>query len=79
MASKGIQEIVITGVNIGTFQDKNKSFSDLVEELEKVKGIERFRISSIEPNLISDDIIKLVKNSNKFMPHFHIPLQSDQI
>ena len=76
IASKGIKEIVITGVNIGTFQDNNKGFGDLVEELEQVKGIERFRISSIEPNLISDNVINLVKNSNKFMPHFHIPLQS---
>lgn len=78
IASKGIKEIVITGVNIGTFKDKNnnKGFADLMRELEKVNGIERYRISSIEPNLITDEIIQLVKNSKKFMPHFHIPLQS---
>ena len=78
IADKGVKEIVITGVNIGEFRDKNdnKNFSDLVQELDKVKKIERYRISSIEPNLISDEVIKLVKNSEKFMPHFHIPMQS---
>jgi len=78
IADKGIKEIVITGVNIGEFKDKNdnRDFSDLVKELDKVKRIERYRISSIEPNLISDEVIKLVKKSNKFMPHFHIPMQS---
>jgi threonylcarbamoyladenosine tRNA methylthiotransferase MtaB len=78
IADKGIKEIVITGVNIGEFKDKNnnRNFSDLVKELDKVKRIERYRISSIEPNLISDEVIKLVKNSKKFMPHFHIPMQS---
>ena len=78
IADKGIKEIVITGVNIGEFKDKNdnRNFSDLVNELDKVKRIERYRISSIEPNLISDEVIKLVKNSKKFMPHFHIPMQS---
>tara|TARA_B110000008_G_scaffold4244_1_gene4061 strand:- start:13824 stop:15122 length:1299 start_codon:yes stop_codon:yes gene_type:complete len=78
IADKGIKEIVITGVNIGEFKDKNdnRNFADLVKELDKVEGIERYRISSIEPNLISDDVIDLVKSSNKFMPHFHIPMQS---
>jgi len=78
IADKGIKEIVITGVNIGEFKDKNdnRNFSDLVKELDKVEQIERYRISSIEPNLISDEVIKLVKNSVKFMPHFHIPMQS---
>ncbi len=78
IAERGIKEIVITGVNIGEFKDKNnnRSFSDLVKELDKVEKIERYRISSIEPNLISDEVIKLVKNSKKFMPHFHIPMQS---
>ena len=78
IADKGIKEIVITGVNIGEFKDKNdnRNFSDLVKELDKVKRIERYRISSIEPNLISDEVINLVKNSKKFMPHFHIPMQS---
>tara|TARA_B110000240_G_scaffold177974_1_gene207026 strand:+ start:867 stop:2165 length:1299 start_codon:yes stop_codon:yes gene_type:complete len=78
IANKGIKEIVITGVNIGEFKDKNdnRNFSDLVKELDNVKKIERYRISSIEPNLISDEVIKLVRNSKKFMPHFHIPLQS---
>ena len=78
IADKGIKEIVITGVNIGEFKDKNdnRNFSDLVKELDKVEKIERYRISSIEPNLISDEVIQLVKNSEKFMPHFHIPMQS---
>lgn len=78
IADKGIKEIVITGVNIGEFKDKNdnKNFSDLIKELDKLERIERYRISSIEPNLISDEVIKLVKNSEKFMPHFHIPMQS---
>lgn len=76
IASKGIKEIVITGVNIGDFQDNDKQFSDLIKKLDQIKGIERYRISSIEPNLITDEIISLVKKSKKFMPHFHIPLQS---
>ena len=78
IADKGIKEIVITGVNIGEFKDKNDSrnFSDLIKELDKIERIERYRISSIEPNLISDEVIKLVKKSEKFMPHFHIPMQS---
>lgn len=76
IASKKIKEIIITGVNIGEFKDNNKKFIDLIRELEKVDKIERFRISSIEPNLITDQIIEFVKNSKKFMPHFHIPLQS---
>lgn len=78
IVSQGVKEIVITGVNIGDFKDKNnnKNFSDLIYELDKVRGIERYRISSIEPNLISDRIISIVKKSKKFMPHFHIPLQS---
>jgi len=78
IASKGVKEIVITGVNIGDFKDKNnkRNFSDLIYELDHIEGIERYRISSIEPNLISDRIISIVKKSNKFMPHFHIPLQS---
>ena len=76
ISESGIKEIVITGVNIGDFKDGDKYFIDLINELEKVRGIERYRISSIEPNLITDDIIDTVKNSKKFMPHFHIPLQS---
>ena len=78
IAANDIKEIVITGVNIGEFKDKNnnKNFGELITELEKVKGIERYRISSIEPNLITDEIINTVKHSNKFMPHFHIPMQS---
>ena len=78
IADKGIKEIIITGVNIGEFKDKhdNRNFSDLIKELDKIERIERYRISSIEPNLISDEVIKLVKNSEKFMPHFHMPMQS---
>ena len=76
IAQNNIKEIVITGVNIGEFRDGKKRFSDLTKELENVKGIERYRISSIEPNMITDEIIETVKTSKKFMPHFHIPLQS---
>ena len=76
IAKNGIKEIVLTGVNIGDFKENNQRFIDLIRELEKVQGIERYRISSIEPNLITDEIIDFVKRSNKFMPHFHIPLQS---
>lgn len=78
IAKKGIKEIVITGVNIGDFRDRenNKNFAQLLKELELVKGIERYRISSIEPNLITDEVVYHVKNSKKFMPHFHIPMQS---
>ena len=78
IAENGIKEIVITGVNIGEFIDPetNESFYNLIRKLEDIDGIERYRISSIEPNLITDEIIKFVKKSKKFMPHFHIPLQS---
>jgi len=72
-----INEVVLTGVNIGDFgQDKGENFYQLIQELDKVKGIERYRISSIEPNLLSPEIIDFVADSKKFMPHFHIPLQS---
>ena len=79
VASKNIKEIVLTGVNIGDFgaiQDYNETFYDLLVELDKVEGIDRFRISSIEPNLLSDEIIDFVAQSNRIVPHFHIPLQS---
>jgi threonylcarbamoyladenosine tRNA methylthiotransferase MtaB len=77
IASKGFKEIILTGVNIGDFgQSGNESFFDLIKALEKVDGIERYRISSIEPNLIKDEIIEFVSKSAKFLPHFHIPLQS---
>jgi len=80
IAVQGIKEIVITGVNIGTFKDTSngttRNFYDLIRELDKVEGIARYRISSIEPNLLSDEIIKFVARSDKFVPHFHIPLQS---
>ena len=76
IAKNGIKEIVITGVNIGDYKYEDKKFIDVIKELEKVKGITRYRISSIEPNLITDEIIEFVKKSRKFMPHFHIPLQS---
>ncbi len=82
IADSGFREIVLTGVNIGEFGSKNnESFIDLIRALDKVEGIERYRISSIEPNLIDDDIIEFVASSNKFLPHFHIPLQagSDRI
>ena len=77
VAANGGKEIVLTGVNIGDFgKSTNESFVDLVKALDNVEGIERFRISSIEPNLLTDEIIDFVANSKRFMPHFHIPLQS---
>lgn len=76
IAKNGIKEIVITGVNIGDYKYEDKKFIDVIKKLEKVNGITRYRISSIEPNLITDEIIEFVKKSRKFMPHFHIPLQS---
>ncbi|MFC2100647.1 tRNA (N(6)-L-threonylcarbamoyladenosine(37)-C(2))-methylthiotransferase MtaB [Bacteroidota bacterium] len=77
IAQSKIKEIILTGVNIGEFGKSNKeSFFDLIKALDKVTGIERFRISSIEPDLLSDEIIDFVAESNKFLPHFHIPLQS---
>ena len=76
IASRGIKEIILTGVNTGDFgKSTNETFLDLIKELENVTGIERYRISSIEPNLITDDIINFVASSKKFLPHFHIPLQ----
>ena len=83
ISSSGIKEIVLTGVNIGDygkgeFGNKNheNTFLDLVSALDKVDGISRVRISSIEPNLLTNDIIDFVSKSNKFVPHFHIPMQS---
>ncbi|MFO7868090.1 MAG: tRNA (N(6)-L-threonylcarbamoyladenosine(37)-C(2))-methylthiotransferase MtaB [Bacteroidales bacterium] len=77
IATYNIQEIVLTGINIGDFgQSTNETFIDLIQELDTIKGINRYRISSIEPNLISTDIIQFVQESEKFMPHIHIPLQS---
>ena len=76
-AVEGGKEIVITGVNIGDFgKTTGESFFDLVKALDTVEGIERYRISSIEPNLLTDEIIEYVAKSRAFMPHFHIPLQS---
>jgi len=77
IASKGIKEIILTGVNTGDFgKSTNESFLRLIQELEKIDGIVRYRISSIEPNLITDEIIDFCSKSSKFLPHFHIPLQS---
>lgn len=83
LAQNGVKEIVLTGVNLGDFgkgpdgaKKIEENFYDLVQELDKIDGIERYRISSIEPNLLSKDIIEFVAQSKKFMPHFHIPLQS---
>lgn len=82
LAADGVKEIVLTGVNLGDFgkgPDGGKheeDFFGLVAALDAVTGIQRYRISSIEPNLLTNDIITFVANSNKFMPHFHIPLQS---
>ncbi|RGN40222.1 tRNA (N(6)-L-threonylcarbamoyladenosine(37)-C(2))-methylthiotransferase MtaB [Bacteroides oleiciplenus] len=76
-AVDGGKEIVLTGVNIGDFgKSTGETFFDLVKALDEVEGIERYRISSIEPNLLTDEIIEFVSHSRSFMPHFHIPLQS---
>ncbi|MES2062173.1 MAG: tRNA (N(6)-L-threonylcarbamoyladenosine(37)-C(2))-methylthiotransferase MtaB [Bacteroidota bacterium] len=80
IAASGVKEIVLTGVNLGDFGIRNGQredrFFDLVKALDEVEGIDRIRISSIEPNLLSDDIIAFVATSKRFVPHFHIPLQS---
>ncbi len=77
IAKSEIQEIILTGVNVGDFGKRNnESFFDLIRELDTIDGLERIRISSIEPDLLSNDIIKFVARSDKFLPHFHIPLQS---
>jgi threonylcarbamoyladenosine tRNA methylthiotransferase MtaB len=80
IAQTEVREIVLTGVNTGDFGIQNgirvERFIDLIKELDLIEGIDRFRISSIEPNLLSDEIIEFVAGSNRFVPHFHIPLQS---
>lgn len=80
IAATGVREIVITGVNTGDFGLQNgqrvERFIDLIKKLDDIEGIDRFRISSIEPNLLTDDIIEFVSTSRRFVPHFHIPLQS---
>lgn len=72
----GSKEIILTGVNLGDFGENGETFLQLISALDNETSIPRYRISSIEPNLLSDDIIKLVASSQRFMPHFHIPLQS---
>jgi threonylcarbamoyladenosine tRNA methylthiotransferase MtaB len=77
IAGKGVKEIVLTGVNVGDFgKSTGDSFTNLLKALVKVNGIERFRISSIEPNLLTDELIELTTINEKILPHFHIPLQS---
>jgi threonylcarbamoyladenosine tRNA methylthiotransferase MtaB len=80
IAASGVKEIVLTGVNLGDFGirggNREGKFFDLVKALDEVEGINRIRISSIEPNLLSDEIIEFVAGSKRFVPHFHIPLQS---
>jgi threonylcarbamoyladenosine tRNA methylthiotransferase MtaB len=83
IAAGGAKEIVLTGINLGDFgkgytggKKHGENFFDLIKELDALPGIERYRISSIEPNLLSNEIIQFVSNSKHFMPHFHIPLQS---
>jgi threonylcarbamoyladenosine tRNA methylthiotransferase MtaB len=89
IADQGVQEIVLTGVNLGDFgkgpdgagasisiSGREENFFELIKELDKIDGIQRYRISSIEPNLLTNEIIEFVANSDKLMPHFHIPLQS---
>jgi threonylcarbamoyladenosine tRNA methylthiotransferase MtaB len=80
IAASGVREIVLTGVNLGDFGiingERQNKFFDLVQAMDQVDGIDRIRISSIEPNLLTDEIIEFVATSKKFVPHFHIPLQS---
>ena len=91
IAEQGVKEVVLTGINLGDFgtstqaslkqedfevTNNPENFYQLIQELDKAKGPERYRISSIEPNLLSNEMIEFVSTSNKFMPHFHIPLQS---
>lgn len=82
LAAAGVKEIVLTGVNLGDFgitetgSKRKETFFELIQQLDEVEGIERFRISSIEPNLLTNEIIHFVARSKRFMPHFHIPLQS---
>ena len=83
IGSKGVKEIVLTGVNIGDYgkgefgnKKHDHTFLELIQELDKVESISRFRISSIEPNLLKDEIIDFVAESKRFVPHFHVPLQS---
>jgi threonylcarbamoyladenosine tRNA methylthiotransferase MtaB len=80
IASRGVKEIVLTGVNIGDFGlidgQRQATFLELIQALDTVEGIDRFRISSIEPNLLTDEIIEFVAQSKRFVPHFHVPLQS---
>jgi len=80
IAASGVKEVVLTGVNLGDFGIRNGEredrFLDLVKALDRVEAIKRFRISSIEPNLLSDEVIEFVASSQRFVPHFHIPLQS---
>jgi threonylcarbamoyladenosine tRNA methylthiotransferase MtaB len=80
IAANDVKEIVLTGVNIGDYGivegERSTTFLDLIKELDEIEGIERFRISSIEPNLLTDEIISFVATSKRFVPHFHIPLQS---
>ncbi len=80
IAQTGVNEIVLTGVNIGDFGlidgARQETFFNLIKALDEVDGIERFRISSIEPNLLTDEIIRFVAQSKRFVPHFHVPLQS---
>jgi threonylcarbamoyladenosine tRNA methylthiotransferase MtaB len=79
IAEMGTKEIVLTGVNIGDYGqglEEDVNFLNLIKQLDEVEGIERFRISSIEPNLCSDEVISFVARSKRFVPHFHMPLQS---
>jgi threonylcarbamoyladenosine tRNA methylthiotransferase MtaB len=91
IAEQGVKEVVLTGINLGDFgtsnqpppnqedfevKNNNENFYQLIQELDKANGPQRYRISSIEPNLLSNEMIEFVSTSNKFMPHFHIPLQS---
>ena len=77
IAKTDMKEIILTGVNIGDFGKNNgENFLDLINELDKIEGIQRYRMSSIEPDLLTDEIIKFVASSKKILPHFHIPLQA---
>src|SRR5690606_33895991 len=77
LADEGYREVVLTGVNVGLYgQDRGAALVDLLRALDEVDGIERYRISSVEPNLLTDAVVQFVAGARRFAPHFHLPLQS---
>src|SRR5690606_38059628 len=77
LVSKGFKEIVLTGVNIGEYESTSgEKLTDLVQGIVKIEGLERLRLSSVEPNTITEELLKVLKESGKYQDHFHIPMQS---